>query len=61
VAEAGARRCTARVPSIWHRNTTFRVHGSGLVISRMVNEFGIAKKVAAVIEEAGSGMTWPPA
>jgi hypothetical protein len=31
--------------------TTFHVHG-GLVISRMVNEFGIAKKVAAAIEEA---------
>jgi hypothetical protein len=27
-------------------------HGGGLVISRMVNEFGIAKKVAATIEEA---------
>jgi hypothetical protein len=32
--------------------TTFHVHGGGLVISRMVNEFGIAKKVAATIEEA---------
>ena len=31
--------------------TTFHVHG-GLVISRMVNEFGIAKKVASAIEEA---------
>ena len=31
--------------------TTFHVHG-GLVISRMVNEFGIAKKVAAAIQEA---------
>jgi hypothetical protein len=31
--------------------TTFHVHGGGLVISRMVNEFGIAKKVAAAIEE----------
>jgi hypothetical protein len=31
--------------------TTFHVHGGGLVISRMVNEFGIAKKVAATIEE----------
>ena len=29
--------------------TTFHVHGGGLVISRMVNEFGIAKKVAATI------------
>jgi hypothetical protein len=32
--------------------TTFHVHGGGLVISRMVNEFGIAKKAAAAIEEA---------
>ena len=32
--------------------TTFHVHGGGLVISRMVNEFGIAKKVATKIEEA---------
>jgi hypothetical protein len=32
--------------------TTFHVHGGGLVISRMVNEFGIAKKVTATIEEA---------
>lgn len=32
--------------------TTFHVHGGGLVISRMINEFGIAKKVAQAIEEA---------
>jgi hypothetical protein len=32
--------------------TTFHVHGGGLVISRMVNEFGIAKKVTATIREA---------
>ena len=32
--------------------TTLHVHGGGLVISRMVNEFGIAKKVAATITEA---------
>jgi hypothetical protein len=31
---------------------TFYVHGGGLVISRIVNEFGIAKKVAATIAEA---------
>jgi hypothetical protein len=35
--------------------TTFHVHGGGLVVSRMVNEFGIAKKVAAAIEEAFGG------
>jgi len=39
--------------------TTFHVHGGGLVISRMINEFGIAKKVAAAIEEAFG--TAPPA
>jgi hypothetical protein len=32
--------------------TTFHIHGGGLVISRMVNEFGIAKRVASAIEEA---------
>lgn len=32
--------------------TTFHVHGGGLVISRMINEFGIAKKVAGAIEES---------
>jgi hypothetical protein len=33
----------------------FRVHGGGLVISRMVNEFGIAKKAATAIAEAFAG------
>jgi hypothetical protein len=32
--------------------TTFHIHGGGLVISRMINEFGIAKRVAAAVEEA---------
>jgi hypothetical protein len=32
--------------------TTFHVHGGGLVISRMVNELGIAKKVSMAIAEA---------
>jgi hypothetical protein len=31
--------------------TTFHVHGGGLVISRMVNELGIAKKVAETIKQ----------
>jgi hypothetical protein len=35
--------------------TVFHVHGGGLVISRMVNEFGIAKKAAAAIAEAFGG------
>jgi hypothetical protein len=38
--------------------TTFHIHGGGLVISRMVNEFGIAKRVAGAIQEAFGG---PPA
>jgi hypothetical protein len=32
--------------------TTLHVHGGGLVISRMINEFGIAKRVAQAIEQA---------
>jgi hypothetical protein len=32
--------------------TTFHVHGGGLIISRLVNELGIAKKVATAIQEA---------
>jgi hypothetical protein len=39
--------------------TTFHVHGGGLVVTRVVNEFGIAKKVAATIKEAFE--TIPPA
>jgi len=39
--------------------TTFHVHGGGLVISRMVNEFGIAKRVAGALQEAFGGV--PPA
>jgi hypothetical protein len=33
-------------------STTFRVHGGGLVITRMINELGIAKRVAAAIKDA---------
>jgi hypothetical protein len=32
--------------------TTFHVHGGGLVLSRMVNELGIARKVTTAIGEA---------
>lgn len=35
--------------------TVFHVHGGGLVISRMINEFGIAKKAATAIAEAFAG------
>jgi hypothetical protein len=40
--------------------TTFHVHGGGLVITRMINEFGVAKKVATTIKEA-FGAPPPPA
>jgi hypothetical protein len=33
-------------------STTLRVVAGGLIISRLINEFGIAKKVAAALEEA---------
>lgn len=32
--------------------TTFHVHGGGLAISRLINEFGVAKKVAEALGEA---------
>jgi len=32
--------------------TTFRIHGGGLVIGRLVNELGIARTVASAIREA---------
>jgi hypothetical protein len=42
--------------------TTFRVHGGGLIVGRIVNELGIARSVTAAIREslgseppAGSG------
>jgi hypothetical protein len=31
--------------------TTFHVHGSGLIINRVVNEFGIARTVTGAIKE----------
>jgi len=32
--------------------TTFRVHGGGLIIGRIVNELGIARTVTAAIRES---------
>ena len=32
--------------------TTFRVHGSGLIINRIVNEFGIARTVTEALRES---------
>jgi hypothetical protein len=51
VKQSAASTATVHLDRVGNA-TTFHVHGGGLVISRMVNEFGIAKKVAATIEEA---------
>jgi hypothetical protein len=32
--------------------TTFRVHGGGLIVGRIVNELGIARKVTEALEES---------
>jgi hypothetical protein len=32
--------------------TTFHVHGGGLILGRLVNEFGIARTVTAAIKES---------
>ncbi len=32
--------------------TTFRVHGGGLIVGRIINEFGIARTVTAAIKES---------
>jgi hypothetical protein len=32
--------------------TTFRVHGGGLIVGRIVNELGIARTVTAAIKES---------
>ena len=33
-------------------DTTFHVHGGGLIVGRIVNEFGIARTVTAAIRES---------
>jgi hypothetical protein len=33
-------------------STQFHVHGTGIIIGRIVNEFGIARKVASAISNA---------
>ncbi len=30
-------------------STTFRVHGGGVIVNRVVNEFGLARRVAGAI------------
>jgi hypothetical protein len=32
--------------------TTFKVHGSGLIINRVINEFGIARTVTVAVRES---------
>ncbi|HYB14270.1 MAG TPA: hypothetical protein VEF71_02195 [Streptosporangiaceae bacterium] len=32
--------------------TTFRVHGSGLIVNRIINEFGIARTVTEALTES---------
>ncbi len=32
--------------------TTFRIHGGGFIISRIANEFGIARTIATAIKDA---------
>jgi len=42
-------------------NTTFQVHGGGLIITRLVNELGIARTVTEAIKESlGSEPPSPP-
>jgi hypothetical protein len=54
VKQSAASTATVH-PDPGENTTTFHVHGGGLVISRMVNVFGVAKKVAAAIDEAFGG------
>lgn len=36
--------------------TTFKIHGSGVIINRIVNEFGIARTVTATVKQTfGAG------
>jgi hypothetical protein len=51
VKQSAASTATVRVEQAGD-TTTFHVRGGGLVVSRMINELGIAKKVAAAIQEA---------
>ena len=51
VRQSAASTATVRLDP-GENATTFHVHGGGMVISRMVSEFGLAKKVAAAIQEA---------
>jgi len=40
-------------------STQFHVHGGGLLISRALNELGIARKVAEAIKSAGPDLGTP--
>jgi len=49
VSRAGVAFATVRVLRD-HDVTTFRVHGGGLIIGRLVNEFGIARTVTDALK-----------
>jgi len=49
VSRAGVAFATVRVLR-GHDATTFRVHGGGLIIGRLVNEFGIARTVTDALK-----------
>ena len=38
-------------------STQFHVHGTGIIIGRIVNEFGIARKVASAISSGSLGQS----
>jgi hypothetical protein len=37
--------------------TTFHVHGTGIIIGRIINEFGIARQVASAIGKTSLGQS----
>ena len=51
VSHGGVAFATVRVLQ-GDASTTFRVHGGGLIVGRLVNEFGIARTVTAAIKES---------
>ena len=52
VKQSAAMLATVHLDHPSNTTTTFHVHGGSLVISRIINVFGIAKKVAEATEES---------
>ncbi len=50
IKQSAASTATVRLASSGGA-TVIHVHGGGLLITRLINEFGIAKKVASAIQE----------